>query len=114
MYHKMFLDIMKKASKSYKPASMYIHDVLVLKTEHLLCDDYIHAKETTDMMELHRDFKDHIRSFIESHNLKGSIVCRFFFDFMVCSVCRFLYIPVYLQCISQTSTCTSLSLTVKW
>lgn len=90
MYHKMFLDIMRQASKSYKPASSYIRDILGLKTERLLCDDCIDAKETSDMMELQKDFKEHIRTFIELHSLKGTIVCQFFFEFVVCILSAFL------------------------
>ena len=79
----MFLEVMKEASKSYRPASSYISDILSLKTGHLLCDHFVEEKETANMMELQRDFKQHIRTFILSQKLKGHFMCKIFFDFVV-------------------------------
>lgn len=84
VYHKMFLDIMKEASRNYRPSSSYIRDVLSLKNRHLLCDVFVDEKETANVMEMRRDFKQHIRSFIQCEKLKGNSVCTLFMDSVVC------------------------------
>ena len=82
MYHKMFLDIIKKASNTHRPASIYLHDVLSLQTRQLLQMDG--TVETASMMELRNDFKQHIRCFIQSQKMKGAPVCTLFMEFVVC------------------------------
>ena len=83
VYHKVFLDIMIEASKSYNPASSYLYDVLSLKTEHLLCDRFVDETETANLTELQIVFKQHIRTFIRSQRLNGQPVCSLFKHFMV-------------------------------
>ena len=82
----MFLDFMMEASKVYRPSSSYINDVLSLKNRHLLCDVFVDEKETADLIGLRRDFKQHIRSFIQSEKLKGISVCTAFMNSVVCQV----------------------------
>lgn len=103
VYHKMFLDVMMEASRSYKPDSSYISDILTLKTECLLCDAFAEEKETANMMELQRYFKKHIRTFIQSKKLKGPPVCSYFLDLVVCIVPEHTCISMYGMYLQNTN-----------